>query len=236
LDPILKFADSRGLAVLEDACQAHGARYRGVRVGSFGAASCFSFYPGKNLGAYGEGGAVGTNDPAIAERVRRLRDHGQSQRYLHEEVGYNARLEGIQGAVLGVKLRYLDAWNLARANHATAYATGLADTGAELPTVRADRDHVFHLYVIRTAERDDLRDHLATRSIQTGLHYPVPVHLQPAYASLGYGKGDFPVAERWARECLSLPMYAELEQVQLDEVTLGVRSFALSAVPQANNR
>jgi dTDP-4-amino-4,6-dideoxygalactose transaminase len=236
LDPILAFADSRGLAVLEDACQAHGAKYRGARAGSFGAASCFSFYPGKNLGAYGEGGAVTTNDPALAARVRRLRDHGQSRRYHHEEVGFNARMEGIQGAVLGVKLPHLDAWNHARARHAEAYSMGLADTGIEVPGVRADRDHVFHLYVIRTAERDELREHLAKRSIQTGLHYPIPVHLQPAYASLGYREGDFPVAERWAREGLSLPMYPELERLQLDEVILGVRSFAISAVSQANNR
>lgn len=236
LSPILEFATSRGLAVLEDACQAHGARYRGTRVGSFGAASCFSFYPGKNLGAYGEGGAVATDDPAIASRVRLLRDHGQSRRYQHEEVGYNARMEGIQGAVLAVKLRHLDAWNRARARHATFYSHGLVDCGVDTPVVRADRDHVFHLYVIRTAERDALREHLVKRSIQTGLHYPVPIHLQPAYASLGYREGDFPVAERWARHGLSLPMYPELERVQLDEVILGVRSFGLSTVPQANNR
>ncbi|TMQ65559.1 MAG: DegT/DnrJ/EryC1/StrS family aminotransferase [Candidatus Eisenbacteria bacterium] len=236
LDPIIKFAESRGIAVLEDACQAHGAAYRGVRVGSFGAASCFSFYPGKNLGAYGEAGAVATNDPDLAARVRRLRDHGQSRRYYHAEVGYNARMEGIQGAVLGVKLRHLDAWNRARAGHAAHYSAGLSDSDVEVPVTAPDRDHVFHLYVVRSPNRDELRDHLTGLGVQTGLHYPVPLHLQPAYEPLKYRPGDFPVAERWAQEGLSLPIFPEMKRDQLDEVILGVKSFRLTAVPQPNNR
>jgi dTDP-4-amino-4,6-dideoxygalactose transaminase len=236
LDPIIEFAESRGIAVLEDACQAHGAAYRGARVGSYGAASCFSFYPGKNLGAYGEAGAVATNDPELAARVRRLRDHGQSRRYHHAEVGYNARMEGIQGAVLGVKLRHLDSWNRARVSHAAYYSAGLSGIDVEVPVTAPDRDHVFHLYVVRSPGRDELREHLASLEIQTGLHYPVPLHLQPAYESLNYRLGDFPVAERWARECLSLPIFPEMRRDQLDEVILGVNSFPLTAVPQANNR
>ena len=236
MDPIMEFAGSRGIAILEDACQAHGAAYRGVRVGSFGVASCFSFYPGKNLGAYGEAGAVATNDPDLAARVRRLRDHGQSQRYYHAEVGYNARMEGIQGAVLGVKLRHLDAWNRARVGHAAYYSTGLSDGDVEAPVTAPDRDHVFHLYVVRSPDREELREHLTSRGVQTGLHYPVPLHLQPAYESLKYRPGDFPVAERWAREGLSLPIFPEMKRDQLDEVILGVKSFRLTAVPQANNR
>ena len=236
LGPILEFAGPRGILVLEDACQAHGAKYRGVRVGSYGAASCFSFYPGKNLGAYGEAGAVATNDPDLAAKVRRLRDHGQSQRYYHAEVGYNARMEGIQGAVLGVKLRHLDAWNRARVGHAAYYSAGLSGSDVEVPVTAGDRDHVFHLYVVRSPSRDELQEHLASLGIQTGLHYPVPLHLQPAYESLNYQPGDFPVAERWAREGLSLPIFPEMKRDQLDEVIRGVKSFRLTAVPQANNR
>ena len=236
LDLIIEFAESRGIVVLEDACQAHGAAYRGVRVGSFGAASCFSFYPGKNLGAYGEAGAVATNDPDLAARVRRLRDHGQSRRYYHAEVGYNARMEGIQGAVLGVKLRHLDAWNRARVDHAAYYSMALSDCDVEVPVTAPGRDHVFHLYVVRSPNRDELRDHLTGLGVQTGLHYPVPLHLQPAYEPLNYRPGDFPVAECWAREGVSLPIFPEMRRDQLDEVILGVKSFRLTAVPQPNNR
>ena len=236
LDPIIRFAEARGIAVVEDACQAHGAKYRNRRVGTFGALACFSFYPGKNLGAYGEAGAVATNDAGLAARIRRLRDHGQSRRYYHAEIGYNARMEGIQGAVLRVKLRQLDAWNRARAGHADYYSEMLKDCGVEVPATAVDRDHVFHLYVIRSPDRDLLREHLADREIQTGLHYPVPIHLQPAFASLGHREGDFPIAEGWARECLSLPIYPEMNGDQLDEVTQGVKSFRLVVAAQANNR
>lgn len=237
LDPILEFARGRGISVLEDACQAHGATYRGRRVGSFGIASCFSFYPGKNLGAYGEGGAVATDDPHLAARVRRLRDHGQTRRYEHAEVGYNARMEGIQGAVLAVKLRHLDDWNEARRARAAVYSGALADApGVHVPEVAPDREHVFHLYVIRTEERDALRDHLASAGIQTGLHYPVPLHLQGAFANGRDRAGEFPAAERWARTGLSLPLFAELTAEQQAEVIQGVRSFSLLAGTQANNR
>ena len=236
LGPILGIAQSSGLAVIEDACQAHGARYQGRRVGSFGHAACFSFYPGKNLGAYGEGGAVATNDPALADRVRRLRDHGQTQRYYHGEVGYNARMEGIQGAVLSVKLRHLDTWNAARCGHAAEYMGALVDTHVELPAEAHGCESVYHLFVVRSSDRDELRMHLTSRGIQTGLHYPVPMHLQPAYAHLGYSSGSFPIAERWAREGLSLPMFPELTSEQIAEVTQGIKCFSLIEAGQGNNR
>jgi dTDP-4-amino-4,6-dideoxygalactose transaminase len=237
LKSILEFGRQRGIPIVEDACQAHGAAYGGSRVGTFGAISCFSFYPGKNLGAYGEAGAIATADQALAARVKRLRDHGQSQRYHHAEVGYNARMEGIQGAVLGVKLRHLDAWNRARAAHAASYAAALGDCEAlTVPRTSPGRTHVFHLYVVRTPHRDELRDHLSSRGIQTGLHYPIPIHLQAAYASLGLRPGAFPVAESWAAEGLSLPMFPELTPTQVEEVAEGVRSFPLLAAAQANNR
>jgi len=236
LDPILELAEPRGIAVIEDACQAHGALYRGLPVGTFGIASCFSFYPGKNLGAYGEAGAVATDDPAIAARIRRLRNHGERERYKHVEIGFNARMEGIQGAVLSVKLRHLNEWNDARRVCAADYAAALSECGLELPGVEPDRNHVYHLYVVRTGDRDDLRQHLAEQGIQTGLHYPVPIHLQEAYRGLGYCEGDFPVAEHWAARCLSLPMYAELTTAQIDEVVEGVKSWAFSFAIGANGR
>jgi len=234
LDRIQQVAESRGIPVIEDACQAHGARYGGRRVGSFGTLSCFSFYPGKNLGAYGEGGAVATDDADLAARIRRLRDHGQSRRYHHAEIGYNARLEGIQGAVLAVKLRYLDRWNESRRKHADYYSARLAEAGVRIPTVGDQCEPVIHLYVIRLENRDALKSHLEGRGIQVGLHYPIPIHLQPAYGQLGHGDGDFPRSEAWARECLSLPMYPELTKDLLDEVIEGVRTFGLVAVPQSN--
>ena len=236
MEPILRFAGTKGIPVIEDACQAHGARYRGRRAGSFGRASCFSFYPGKNLGAYGEGGAVATNDAELAARIRRLRDHGQTKRYHHAEVGYNARLEGIQGAVLGVKLRHLDLWNRARRAHAATYAEDLAGLDVLLPVEADGCESAYHLYVIRSDRRDALRAHLDEHGIQTGLHYPIPVHLQDAYADLGHSEGDFPEAESWARECLSLPMFPELTFAQIDLVIQGVKSFGYSAVPQPNSR
>ena len=237
LDPILEFARGRGISVLEDACQAHGATYHGRRVGSFGVASCFSFYPGKNLGAYGEGGAIATDDPHLAARVRRLRDHGQTQRYEHAEIGYNARMEGIQGAVLGVKLRHLDDWNEARRTCAARYSDALQGLpGLRLPEVAADREHVFHLYVVRTEDRDALREHLSSLGVQTGLHYPIPLHLQAAFANGRDHTGEYPVAERWARTGLSLPLFAELTGEQLAEVIHGVKSFGLVDAPQSNNR
>ena len=229
LEPILDIARARAIPVIEDACQAHGATYQGRRVGSFGIASCFSFYPGKNLGAFGEGGAVATNDDHLAARVRRLRDHGQSQRYYHAEIGYNARMEGIQAAVLGVKLRYLDRWNESRRSHAAYYREWLEGTRVRLPVDAPRREHVYHLFVVRSDDRNTLREHLTHQGIQTGLHYPVPLHLQPAFSGMGYRVGAFPAAEAWAREGLSLPMFAELTRAQLDEVIEGLKSHSLVA-------
>jgi len=222
LDAIFEVAERHKLTVVEDAAQAHGARHRGRRVGPLGRAGCFSFYPGKNLGAYGEGGAVVTNDKEVARRVRLLRDHGSEQKYRHEIVGYNFRLEGIQGAVLNVKLKYLDRWNELRREHAARYRellTPHVDSGSlrlqkEVPYAES----VYHLFVIQADARDSLQRFLSAAGVQTGIHYPVPVHLQPAYASLGHGEGDFPVAERQARRLLSLPMFAELTERQIKYV------------------
>ncbi|HEV3470435.1 MAG TPA: DegT/DnrJ/EryC1/StrS family aminotransferase [Pyrinomonadaceae bacterium] len=232
LDPIFETAARRRLLVIEDAAQAHGARYRGRRVGALGRAGCFSFYPGKNLGAYGEGGAVVTNDPEVARRVRMLRDHGSVRKYRHEVVGYNSRLEGIQGAVLGVKLRHLERWNALRRAHAARYRELLADlerAGAlRLPREAAGEEHAYHLFVIQSEARDELQKHLHEAGVQTGIHYPVPVHLQPAYAALGHREGDFPEAERQARRVLSLPMYAELTYAQLGRVADAIESAVVS--------
>lgn len=218
LDPLLEICKRYGLALIEDAAQAHGATYYGRRAGAVGRVGCFSFYPGKNLGAYGEGGAITTNDDAIAERVRSLRDHAQSGRYRHEELGFNYRMDGIQGAVLSVKLGYLEAWNATRRQVATRYRALLAITPLTLPDESAGRRHVWHLYVVRHAERNRLQQALTAAGVATGLHYSIPVHLQPAYASLGYGLGDFPVSEQVAQECLSLPIYAELSETEQEHI------------------
>ncbi len=225
LDAIFEIAERRNLLVIEDAAQAHGAEYKGRRVGARGAAGCFSFYPGKNLGAYGEGGAVVTDDERLARRVRLLRDHGSARKYTHEVVGYNFRLEGIQGAVLRVKLPYLDRWNDLRRRHAARYRELLKESGLVLPQEAADVRHVYHLFVVQSENRDALQKHLHDASVQTGIHYPVPVHLQPAYASLGYQTGDFARAERQAARLLSLPMFAELTDEQIAHVAQAVLSF-----------
>ena len=229
LDAVFEIAGRRGLTVIEDAAQAHGARYKGRRVGARGRAGCFSFYPGKNLGAYGEGGAVVTDDPEVARRVRMLRDHGSERKYRHEVVGYNSRLEGIQGAVLGVKLNYLDGWNERRRAHAALYRELLSPLEAggalTLPREAAGAEHVYHLFVVQSEARDALQRYLAGAGVQTGVHYPVPVHLQPAYAALGHGEGDFPRAEEQSRRVLSLPMYAELTGRQVAYVAEAVADF-----------
>jgi dTDP-4-amino-4,6-dideoxygalactose transaminase len=218
VDPLLEICERHGLVFIEDAAQAHGAMYYGRRAGSVGQVGCFSFYPGKNLGAYGEGGALTTNDDAIAARVRALRDHAQSARYRHEELGFNYRMDGIQGAVLGVKLRHLDSWNATRCQVAARYQEMLADTPLVHPYEAEGRRHVWHLYVVRSADRDRVQQALTAARIGTGLHYPIPVHLQPAYAHLGYRVGDFPVAEQMAQQCLSLPMYAELSEEEQEHI------------------
>jgi dTDP-4-amino-4,6-dideoxygalactose transaminase len=234
MDRIGEIAAQYGLAIVEDACQAHGARYKGKRVGSFGNAAAFSFYPGKNLGAYGDGGAVVTSDYALAERLRRMRNYGQKKKYVHVEKGFNRRLDTLQAAILRVKLRHLDEWNSRRRQHARRYAELLNDTPVVLPQQRSDEELVWHLYVVRAQQRDALKAHLESRGVMAGLHYPTPIHLQPAYSVDGYRKGDFPVCEQLAQEILSLPMYAELTPDKLMRVAEAVMSSPnlLSTVSQ----
>jgi len=211
MDDITALAQEGGAVVIEDAAQAHGARYRGRRVGGLGRLGCFSFYPSKNLGALGDGGAVTTHDADGAARLRLLRDHGQTAKYTHGTVGYNSRLDGLQAALLRVKLPHLDAWNTRRQAVAAAYHRGLAGLpGLTLPETVPDREHVYHLFVVRCRERDALRAHLSDCGIATGIHYPAPLHLQPAFASLGHRPGDLPASEAAAREVLALPLYPEL--------------------------
>jgi dTDP-4-amino-4,6-dideoxygalactose transaminase len=216
------------LLLIEDAAQAHGAQVNGRCVGSFGDLACFSFYPGKNLGAFGEGGAVVTNKEQIADRIRRLRDHAQDGRHHHVELGYNARMEGIQGAVLNVKLPYLDSWNLARRRHADQYRELLADVPwLQLPASQQPDAHVWHLFVvlIQGADRNELQAHLRERGIASAIHYPTPAPLQPAYAHLGHQSGDFPIAEDVMKRCLSLPIYPEMTFEQIRHVCQAMREI-----------
>jgi dTDP-4-amino-4,6-dideoxygalactose transaminase len=226
MDRIGQIARKHRLIVIEDACQAHGARYQGKPAGSFGHAAAFSFYPGKNLGAYGDGGMVVTNDSAIAERLKMLRNYGQTEKYHHLFRGYNRRLDTLQAAVLRVKLRYLDQWNAARRWNASLYHKFLEGTGVALPGEAPGAESAWHLYVIRTERRDQLRAHLATRGVSAGIHYPIPVHLQPAYRDLKNKKRQFHVTERYAGQILSLPMYAELTSRQIESVAEIIRDFA----------
>lgn len=218
LDPIMEIAERHGVPVVEDAAQAHGARYKGRRVGSIAQMGCFSFYPGKNLGAYGEGGALTTNDGEIASRARALREHGQSKRYYHDEIGYNYRMDSFQGAVLNIKLPMLDDWNAARSEHAKAYLKLLAGLPIKLPTIFDDSTSVWHCFVIETEKRDELRAKLSEMNIETGIHYPVPVHMQQAYKDLEHKAGDFPISERFGDRCLSLPMFPEMTKDQIQRV------------------
>jgi len=223
MDPIMAIADRHGIPVIEDACQAHGAEYKGRRAGSIGVSGCFSFYPGKNLGACGEGGMVVTNDDAHDKQIRMLRDWGQEQRYHHVMQGFNYRMEGIQGAVLRVKLRYLEGWTEARRARAHQYANALKWTSwLEAPAEIADRRHVYHIFAVRTADRAALQHSLNEQGIQTGLHYPIPVHLQKAHADLGHREGDFPHSEAAALEVLSLPLFPEMTAAQVDEVVAAI--------------
>jgi dTDP-4-amino-4,6-dideoxygalactose transaminase len=226
MDPILEIAKRRGLTVIEDACQAHGAEYKGRRAGSIGDMGCFSFYPGKNLGAYGEAGMVVTDNPEYARTIRMLRDWGAEKKYHHVHKGYNFRMEGIQGAVLRVKLRYLEVWTEARRTAAARYDRLLAGSGVPTPTAIPDARHVYHVYAIRTRARQEWQQALQTQGVQTGIHYPIPVHLLPAFADLGYKAGQFPHSERAADEVLSLPMFPELTQAQAEEVSRAVCSLA----------
>jgi dTDP-4-amino-4,6-dideoxygalactose transaminase len=232
MDPIMEIARRHGLVVIEDAAQAHGAKYKGRPVGSIGDMACFSFYPGKNLGAYGEGGAVTTNNAEHARTVRMLRDWGQDRKYHHVLRGYNYRMEGFQGAILRVKLRYLEQWTEARRAVVAQYNQHLADTGVERPTEMPWARHVYHVYTLRADDRDSLQTALQAEGIQTGIHYPVPVHLQPAYADLGYGRGAFPRSEAAAAQVLSLPLYPELSSAAVAEVA-GVVKKAVANRTQA---
>jgi dTDP-4-amino-4,6-dideoxygalactose transaminase len=226
MDPILEIARRRGLVVIEDACQAHGAEYRGRRAGSIGDMSCFSFYPGKNLGAYGEGGMVVTDNPEYVRTIRMLRDWGAERKYHHVLKGYNFRMEGIQGAVLRVKLRHLEAWTEARRTTAARYNGLLAGSGVPTPGAMPYARHVYHIYAIRTPRRQAWQEALLAQGIQTGIHYPTPVHLLPAFTDLGYSVGDFPHSEQAANEVLSLPMYPELTAEQCEAVARAVRGLA----------
>ena len=226
MDPILEIAKKNNIAVIEDACQAHGAKYKNRKAGSIGAVGCFSFYPGKNLGAFGEGGAIVTQDEAIAQKIRMIRDHGQRKKYLHDLEGYNGRLDAIQAGVLRIKLKRLDDWNKARQKNATYYNELLS----EIPSVTLVKetefaDSVYHLYVILVDDRDELQKFLYSKSIATGLHYPLPLHLQKAYAHLGYKKGDFPVTENIADHLLSLPMFPELTRDQIEYVVESIKEY-----------
>ncbi len=225
MEPILTLAHQHNLIVIEDACQAHGARYKGRRAGSMGHAAAFSFYPAKNLGAFGDGGMVVTNDATIAEAVSKLRNYGQSEKYHHDLLGYNRRLDTLQAAVLRIKLKHLDEWNAARSAHARLYQQLLGGNGIRLPVEANYSEAVWHLYVIRTTARDELQAYLKERHIGTGIHYPVPVHLQPAHRDLGYSVGDFPVTEHSAGELLSLPMYAELTPALVAYVADTIKAF-----------
>jgi dTDP-4-amino-4,6-dideoxygalactose transaminase len=213
-----ELCNKHGLVLIEDAAQAHGAEYQGHRAGSYGDLGCFSFYPTKNLGAFGEAGAITTNDEKLSSRLRHLRDHAQIEKYRHEELGFNYRMDELQGAILGTKLRHLDRWNTARSELVKAYMNRLAKTCVTLPSESPGQKHVWHLFVIRSPQRDHLSQELARASIGTGLHYPIPLHLQPAYRFLGHKSGDFPVAEKLANECLSVPLYPGLKRSELDRI------------------
>lgn len=225
MQPILNFAQDKNLFVIEDGSQAHGASYRGHKVGSLGDVAAFSFYPTKNLGAFGDGGAVVTNDPAIAERVRLLRQYGWKEHYVSSVKGINSRLDELQAAILRVKLRHLDHWNQRRNQLADLYFELLSETELVLPLRPQDGEHVFHQFVIRHPRRDDLREHLLSKGIRTLVHYPVPIHLQPAYKNLKLDSGDLPFTEQAAREVLSLPMYPELTEGEVWRVAEAIRSF-----------
>lgn len=225
MDSVLEIAKQNNLIVLEDSCQAHGAKYNGRRVGSFGDAAAFSFYPAKNLGAFGDAGIVVTNDAKIAETIRILRDVGQEEKYHHVYKGYNHRLDSLQAAVLRVKLAYLDGWNADRRFLARQYNHYFKGSNIFAPVESNDVNHVYHLYVIRVNDRDGLREHLSERNIGTGIHYPIPIHMQPAYKELDYQLGDFPITEAFADQILSLPMYPELSPEWIAYVADTIRAY-----------
>jgi dTDP-4-amino-4,6-dideoxygalactose transaminase len=225
MDAIMAIAKRHNLIVIEDAAQAHGAEYKGKRVGSIGHMAAFSFYPGKNLGAYGEGGIVTTNNAEYARQMKLLRDWGQEKKYHHEVLAYNYRMDGIQGAILRVKLRQLEAWTELRRSHARLYGECLAQTGIRRAVEFTDRRHVYHIYSVFHPQRQQLQAALQEAGIHTGMHYPIPVHLQKPYQNLGYREGDFPVTEQTAKEQLSLPMFAELTSEQVKRVAQAVSNW-----------
>jgi dTDP-4-amino-4,6-dideoxygalactose transaminase len=225
MNPLLELASKYHLRIIEDACQAHGAEYKGRKAGSIGDAAAFSFYYSKNLGAYGEGGFITTNDPELYRRVRMIRDHGSERRYYHDLVGINARLDEIQAVVLLAKLPHLSEWNQQRRAHAALYNQLLQDSPATTPVEQAGNTHIYHLYVVRVPKRDELQGWLKERGIFTGIHYPVPCHLQPAMNSLGYKNGDLPVTEKVVPEIISLPMFAELTDEEIASVVNGISTF-----------
>jgi dTDP-4-amino-4,6-dideoxygalactose transaminase len=231
MSAIQEVASRYDLLVIEDACQAHGAHYKGKRAGTLGQAAAFSFYPAKNLGACGDGGILVTDDDALADRVRMLRNYGQREKYHHEIQGFNCRLDTIQAAILQIKLRHLDEWNSRRAQHAMLYDKLLADSCVVRPVIAEDRDHVWHLYVVRVPDREALRDFMTERGIMTGIHYPIPMHLQPAYQDLGYERGSFPVTEAYASEIVSLPMYPEMPTEFVEYVADAIKDFMAAAGP-----
>lgn len=237
MSEVAQLAEARHLLVIEDACQAHGAQLNGVHVGGSVHPACFSFYPGKNLGAYGDGGAVTCNDAAMAQKLRLLRDHGSPVKYEHMAIGTNSRLDAMQAAVLSVKLRRLDEWNRRRAHHAGSYLRGLYGSGLRLPAPSPEGGHNYHLFVIATPMRDALRAFLSECGIESGIHYPTPLHLTPAYQAFGYpGPGSLPVSERMAREMLSLPMFAELTEMQVADVVFAVQEFIARTTTQAGEK
>ncbi len=228
MDPILELARSARIAVIEDACQAHGARYKGRRVGSLGDAGCFSFYPAKNLGAWGDGGAVVTDDAVLAARVQLLRSHGERPRYRHRVVGTTARLDGLQAAILRVKLRRLDEWNAQRRWAADALRRALTGADVDLPLMPvAEGDHVYHLFVVGIHDRDELREHLTARGIASAVHYPVAVHRAEAYADLGLAAGSLPVAEAMAERVCSLPIFPGMTSGQIETVAAAINELTL---------
>ncbi|TSC64435.1 MAG: glutamine--scyllo-inositol transaminase [Microgenomates group bacterium Gr01-1014_93] len=225
MDDIIKIARKFNLYTVEDACQAHGAVYKKKKTGSLGDFGAFSFYPGKNLGAYGDGGILTTNNKRLAKIVSMMRNYGQKKKYHHKFLAWNSRLDSLQAAVLRVKLKFLDEWNMKRARNAKLYNQGLKGLPVTAPPVNPDSTHIYHLYVIRTKSRDKLASFLKEKGINTGIHYPIPIHLQEAYRNLGYTKGDFPITEMLAKEILSLPMYPELTGKQIKLVTDSIKNF-----------
>jgi len=225
MDAIMEIAEKHNLKVIEDACQAHGAEYKGRRAGSMGDISCFSFYPSKNLGAYGDGGMVMTNDDHLYQKTKMLRDYGQSKKYHHEIKGHNSRLDSIQAAVLLAKLPHLEEWNNRRRTLAGLYNELLSDVDVVTPVEGQGYRHIYHLYVIRTKNRDEMFEYLKSKQIFCGIHYPIPIHLQNAYKDLPYKEGDFPITEKYAQEILSFPLYPELSEENIRYVVVNIKEF-----------